>query len=111
MSRVRALSDARQPAFLRSLASPLAWMRQPRLALALSAAVMAWGALALTQHHRGGRVIAEMGEEERWIEDTLDLLHAVDEAPADLTPDSQSTEDWWQELRELDETEWSLGNA
>lgn len=111
MARVRALSQSAQPAFLGTLASLLAWMRQPRQALALSAAVVLLMSLALARPHRGLRVVAEVDEDVRWIEETLDLLDDVEEVPEDPTDDSQAAEDVWQELQELDEAEWSLGNA
>ena len=79
--------------------------------MALTAVAAVLIGFMLTHSHHRPQVIAEVNEDERWIDDTLELLNAVDEVPADLTHDSLPTDDWWQELQELDEAEWLLGNA
>lgn len=111
MSRVRALSQPRQPAVLRSVASLLAWWRQPQLALVMGAVLLIVGTFTLMPRDRGAQVIAEMDADERWIEDTLELLNEIEELPEELSFDAQSTDEWWQELQELDDTEWPSGNV
>lgn len=111
MARIRSASGSRRPALLETFESLTAWMRQPVPALALSAAVVLLVSLTLMRPHPALRVVAEVDEDVRWIEETLGLLEAVGEVPEDPTDDSQAAEDVWQELQELDEDEWSLGNA
>ena len=109
MAHIRSVSKSKRPAILEAFTNLTGWMSQPVPALALSTAVVLMVSLTLMRPHRQLRVVAEVDEDVRWIEETLDLLQDVDEAPEDSTDDSQAAEDVWQELQELDEAEWSLG--
>ncbi|HBQ37984.1 MAG TPA: hypothetical protein DD714_03105 [Candidatus Omnitrophica bacterium] len=111
MTRIRRASEPKRSAFFESFASLTSWVVQPLPALVMGAVAALMIGVTLTQHHRGLRVVAEVGDEERWIEETLELLDEVEEVPEDPTGDSQAAEDVWQELQELDEAEWSLGSA
>lgn len=85
------------------------WLPWPRLALTL--ATVATGILIMVSVTRlqPGQPVTTLAEspasEDRWVEDTLQLLDELDEDVADDTVGGTSEEEWFEELQLLDETE------